>query len=69
MTAFLKRLLVGDNETRDVVVVLSAALLLWESAVGCFILRRLILPTPPRSFLAFPETPGLFMRHLGFTLA
>ena len=58
----------GDNETRDVVVVLSAALLLWEAGVRLFKPSPLILPAPSAIVAAFCETPALFMRHLGFTL-
>ena len=68
MTAFVRRLFSGDNETRDVVVVLAAALLLWEIGVRLFHASPLILPAPSAIFAAFMETPGLFLRHLGFTL-
>ena len=68
MMRFLRKWLGGDNETRDVVVVLSAALLLWEAGVHLFKPSPLILPAPSAIFAAFLETPGLFMRHLGFTL-
>jgi NitT/TauT family transport system permease protein len=57
-----------DNETRDVIVVLGAALLLWEIGVRLLHPSPLILPAPSAIFVAFMETPGLFMRHLGFTL-
>ena len=68
MTGFAKRLFGGDNETRDVIVVLAAALLLWEGCVRLFHPSPLILPAPSAILAAFLETPGLFMRHLGFTL-
>ena len=68
MMRFVRKWLGGDNETRDVVVVLSAALLLWEAGVRLFKPSPLILPAPSAIFAAFLETPGLFMRHLGFTL-
>jgi len=46
MTALLKRLFVGESETRDIVVVLAAALLLWEAGVRIFHPSPLILPAP-----------------------
>jgi NitT/TauT family transport system permease protein len=69
MTQFARRLFLGDNETRDVIVVLAAMMLLWEVCVDVLHPSPLILPAPSAIFLAFLETPGLFMRHLGFTLA
>ena len=68
MMRFARRLFGGDNETRDVVVVLAAALLLWEAGVRLFRPSPLILPAPSAVFAAFLETPGVFIRHLGFTL-
>jgi NitT/TauT family transport system permease protein len=68
MMRFARRLFLGDNETRDVVVVLAAALVLWEIGVYVFQPSPLILPAPSAIFAAFLETPGLFLRHLGFTL-
>jgi len=68
MMRLAKRWLGGDNETRDVIVVLAAALLLWEIGVRIFHPSPLILPAPSAIFMAFLETPGLFMRNLGFTL-
>src|ERR1700735_4596584 len=68
MIRLAKRWLGGDNETRDVIVVLGAALLLWEIGVRIFHPSPLILPAPSAIFSAFLETPGLFMRNLGFTL-
>lgn len=69
MMRLAKRLFAADNETRDVIVVLAAALLLWEAGVWVFRPSPLILPAPSAVFVAFLETPGVFMRHLGFTLA
>jgi hypothetical protein len=40
MMRFARKLLGGDSETRDVVVVLGAALLLWEAGPGCSDRRR-----------------------------
>ena len=68
MMRFAKRLFLGDNETRDVIVVLVAALVLWEIGVRVFQPSPLILPAPSAILAAFLETPGLFLRHLGFTL-
>ena len=69
MMRALKRLFAADNEVRDVVAVLVAALVLWEIGVLIFQPSPLILPSPTAIVAAFMETPGLFLRHLGFTLA
>jgi len=68
MMRLSKKWLGGDNETRDVIVVLAAALLLWEIGVRLFHPTPLILPAPSAIFAAFLETPGIFLRNLGFTL-
>lgn len=65
----LRKLFAADNEVRDVLVVLIGTLLLWEIGVRIFEPSPLILPAPSAIFAAFMETPGVFMRHLGFTLA
>jgi NitT/TauT family transport system permease protein len=69
MTGLQRRLFAGDNETRDVIVVLASALLLWEAGVWLFHPSPLILPAPSAIFAAFLETPGVFLPHLAFTLA
>jgi NitT/TauT family transport system permease protein len=69
MMRLAKRLFAADNKTRDVIVVLAAALLLWEAGVWVFRPPPLILPAPSAVVVAFLETPGVFIRHLGFTLA
>lgn len=65
----LKRLFTNHSETRDVVIVLVFSMVLWEAAVRFFQASPLILPAPSAIFSAFLETPGIFIRHLGFTLA
>ncbi len=69
MTPLARRLFAADNETRDVIAVLAVSLLAWEVGVRVFRPSPLILPAPSAVVAAFFETPGLFMRHLGFTLA
>ena len=69
MSALMKRLISGDNETRDIIVVLAAAFALWESGVRLFHTSPLILPAPSMIVAAFFEAPWLYLRHLGFTLA
>lgn len=64
----LRRLFSADNEVRDIIVVVIAALLAWEAAVRVVQPSPLILPAPSGIAIAFWETPQLFMRHLGFTL-
>jgi len=65
----LKRLFSDHSEVRDVALVLAGTLLLWELGVWFFQPSPLILPAPSAIFAAFLETPGVFIRHLGFTLA
>jgi NitT/TauT family transport system permease protein len=68
MTALLRRLLGGESETRDVVVVIAAALVLWEIGVWIFHPSPLILPAPSVIVAEFFKAPGLYLRHLSFTL-
>src|SRR3981189_1868828 len=68
MIHLAKRLFGDDNETRDVIVVLGAALLFWEIGVRLLHPSPLILPALSAIFVAFMGAPGLFLRHLGFTL-
>ncbi|MFZ4808874.1 MAG: ABC transporter permease [Hyphomicrobiaceae bacterium] len=65
----LARQIAGNSSTRDVVVVIGAALAIWELAVWLLQPSPLILPAPSRIFAEFISTPWVFMRHLGFTLA
>lgn len=69
MINLARRLFSGDSEVRDVILVLAALLLLWEVGVWIFHPSPLILPAPSMIIAAFLETPALFLRHLGFTLA
>jgi ABC-type nitrate/sulfonate/bicarbonate transport system permease component len=68
MTGLVRRLFAADNETRDVVAVLAASLLLWQTGVWPLHPSALILPAPSAILAAFMETPSLFLRHLSFTL-
>jgi NitT/TauT family transport system permease protein len=68
----MKRTLGGvknDRRTRDVVLVLAASLILWELAVWAVRPSPLILPAPTAILGEFMTTPGVFVRHLGYTLA
>jgi NitT/TauT family transport system permease protein len=62
-----RRLFADDNETRDAIVVMAAALSLWEAEVWLFHPSPLILPAPSAIFATFLETPGVVLRHLGYT--
>lgn len=64
-----KRLFPAGSETRDVVLVLALTLAVWECGVRYFQASPLILPAPSAIFAAFGETPWIFIRHLGYTLA
>jgi NitT/TauT family transport system permease protein len=68
MTALLRRLFGGENETRDIVLVLAATLLLWEAGVRIFHPSPLILPAPSMVVAEFLQAPALYLRHLAFTL-
>src|ERR1700735_1233718 len=68
MMRLVRKLVSGDNETRDGIVVVAGALLRWEIGVRLFHPSPLILPAPSAIFMAFLETPGVFLRNLGFTL-
>jgi NitT/TauT family transport system permease protein len=69
MTGFLRRALGRDSRTRDVLLVLAATILLWEVGVLVFQPPRIFLPAPSVIFTEFLTTPGIFVRHLGYTLA
>lgn len=59
----------GDSRTRDVLLVLTASIAAWELAVWFLQPSPLILPAPSVIGQEFMTTPGVFIRHLGFTLA
>lgn len=63
-----KRWLAADNGARDVALVLALTVVLWELGVWMFKPSPMILPAPSAILAAFLETPGIFLRHLGFTL-
>jgi NitT/TauT family transport system permease protein len=63
----LKRLFAA-REARDIVLVIVAALLLWEGGVRLFHPSPLILPAPSAILSNFLATPGVYLRNLGFTL-
>lgn len=63
----LKRLFAA-REARDIVIVIVAALLLWEGGVRLFHPSPLILPAPSAILSNFLATPGVYLRNLGFTL-
>jgi NitT/TauT family transport system permease protein len=69
MMRSLKKLLAASGEARSVVLVLAATLALWEAGVWLFKPSALIMPAPSAIIAAFLETPMVFVRHLGFTLA
>ena len=62
MINLAKRLFGGDSEVRDVILVLSALLVLWEAGVWIWHPSPLILPAPTAIVAAFLETPALFLR-------
>jgi NitT/TauT family transport system permease protein len=69
MTGLARRLFGGESETRDIVLVIAAALVLWEAGVRIFHPSPLILPSPSMVVVEFFQAPALYLRHLAFTLA
>lgn len=65
----LRRWFTSESEVRDIAIVIMASLLLWEAAVAIVQPSPLILPAPSAIARAFWETPWVFLRHLGFTIA
>ena len=69
MTGALIDLFKRPSRTRDVLLVVTATTILWEVAVRVFAPPPIFLPAPSSIFAEFMTTPGVFIRHLGFTLA
>jgi len=65
ISAWLK----SESRTRDVLLVLAVSIAIWELAVQILAPSPLILPAPSAIAQEFMTTPGVFIRHLGFTLA
>jgi NitT/TauT family transport system permease protein len=65
----LLRALASPNQARDIALVLIATLGLWEIGVLIAQPPPLLLPAPSQIFVEFLATPGVFMKHLGYTLA
>ena len=65
----LHKIFSQDNEVRDIFIVLVLAFLAWEAGVVFFKPSLLILPPPSAIFMAFINSPALYLKHLGFTLA
>ena len=69
MKSGISRLLLSESRTRDAVLIVASVLLLWELSVILFKPSPLILPAPSTVIAEFLTTPGVFLRHSGFTLA
>jgi NitT/TauT family transport system permease protein len=61
--------LFAESRTRDALIVIASVFVLWEIAVRIFQPSPLILPAPSAIAAEFIATPGVFIRHLGYTLA
>ncbi|ASP20400.1 putative aliphatic sulfonates transport permease protein SsuC [Antarctobacter heliothermus] len=59
----------GDNRTRDVLLVLVVSVLLWEAAVAIFQPPLIFLPPPSAVWAEFMSSPGVFLKHMGYTLS
>ena len=59
----------GDNRTRDVLLVLVVSVLLWEAAVVVFQPPIIFLPPPSAVWAEFMSSPGIFLKHMGYTLS
>lgn len=68
MTDWLKSPFAGDSRTRDVIIVLVGCIVLWELGVWLFQPPQIILPAPSDIWVSFIETPGTFIRNMGYTL-
>ncbi len=68
MKRALSKVLGSHSQVRDVVLVLLAALGLWELGVAVFKPPALILPAPSQIVAEFLATPIVFIKHLAFTL-
>ena len=69
MKSGISRFLLSESRTRDAVLIVASVLLLWELSVFLFTPSPLILPAPSTVIAEFLTTPGVFLRHSGFTLA
>jgi NitT/TauT family transport system permease protein len=69
MTRGLLSRLLSESRTRDAVLIVATLLIVWEVCVRIFAPPPLILPAPSAIFAEFWSTPGVFIRHTGFTLA
>lgn len=65
----LLKALSGESRLRDVILVLVAAVLLWEAAVAIFEPPIIFLPPPSAIWAEFMDTPGIFIKHMGYTLS
>ncbi|WP_417721093.1 ABC transporter permease [Salipiger sp.] len=63
MTAFR-----GESRVRDVLLVLLATVLIWEAAVAIFQPPIIFLPPPSAIWAEFMSSPGIFLKHMGYTL-
>lgn len=68
MTGWLKNVVLGDSRTRDILLVVIAVVVLWEAAVAIFQPPVIFLPPPSAIWQDFMSTPGVFVRHMGYTL-
>lgn len=68
MTSWITSPFVAESRTRDILLVLAACLLIWEVAVWLFQPPAIILPAPSDIWHSFNETPGTFIRNMGYTL-
>lgn len=69
MKSGISKLLLSESRTRDAVLIVAGVLLLWELSVLVFKPSPLILPAPSAVIAEFLTTPGVFLRHSGYTLA
>ncbi len=69
MKSGISKLLLLESRTRDAVLIVASVLLLWELSVFLFKPSPLILPAPSTVIAEFLTTPGVFLRHSGYTLA
>lgn len=68
MNALLNTLM-GESRIRDVMLVLVASIVIWEAAVAIFQPPIIFLPPPSAIWTEFMSSPGIFLKHMGYTLS
>ena len=60
--------LTGESRVRDVLLVLLDTILVWEGEVAIFQPPIIFLPPPSAIWAEFMSSPGIFLKHMSYTL-